>query len=83
MFDVYNLLDIEPVKAEKAYFWDRDGNKYLDFYGGHAVISIASALRGVGDGAIESYRVLFKCREESFAGGVGVEITGAFRLHGL
>ena len=23
MFDVYNLLDIEPVKAEKAYFWDR------------------------------------------------------------
>ena len=40
MFDVYNLLDIEPVKAEKAYFWDRDGNKYLDFYGGHAVISI-------------------------------------------
>ena len=38
--DVYNLLDIEPVKAEKAYFWDRDGNKYLDFYGGHAVISI-------------------------------------------
>lgn len=33
MFDVYNLLDIEPVKAEKAYFWDRDGNKYLDFYG--------------------------------------------------
>ena len=40
MFDVYNLLDIEPVKAEKAYFWDREGNKYLDFYGGHAVISI-------------------------------------------
>ena len=40
MFDVYNLLDIEPVKAEGVYFWDREGNKYLDFYGGHAVISI-------------------------------------------
>ena len=40
MFDVYNLLDIEPVKAEGVYFWDCDGNKYLDFYGGHAVISI-------------------------------------------
>ena len=40
MFDVYNVLNIEPVKAENVYFWDRDGNKYLDFYGGHAVISI-------------------------------------------
>lgn len=33
MFDVYNLLDIEPVKAEGVYFWDCDGNKYLDFMG--------------------------------------------------
>ena len=85
MFDVYNLLDIEPVKAEKAYFWDREGNKYLDFYGGHAVISIGHSHPHYVElvTAIESYRVLFKCREESFAGGVGVEITGAFRLHGL
>ena len=40
LFDVYSLLDIEPVKAEGAYLWDRNGVEYLDFYGGHAVISI-------------------------------------------
>lgn len=40
LFDVYSLLDIEPVKAKGAYLWDTKGEKYLDFYGGHAVISI-------------------------------------------
>ena len=40
LFDVYSLLDMEPVKAEGAYLWDKDGVEYLDFYGGHAVISI-------------------------------------------
>src|SRR5436190_10905598 len=39
-FDVYPLFDIEPVKAEGIALWDKDGNKYLDLYGGHAVISI-------------------------------------------
>ena len=40
LFDVYPLLDMEPVKAQGAYLWDKDGVEYLDFYGGHAVISI-------------------------------------------
>lgn len=40
LFEVYNLLDIEPVEAKGAYLWDKQGEKYLDFYGGHAVISI-------------------------------------------
>ena len=40
LFDVYSLLDMEPVKAQGAYLWDKDGQEYLDFYGGHAVISI-------------------------------------------
>lgn len=40
LFEVYSLLDIEPVKAKGAYLWDKKGEKYLDFYGGHAVISI-------------------------------------------
>jgi len=39
-FDVYPLFDIEPVKAEGCWLWDKAGKKYLDFYGGHAVISI-------------------------------------------
>jgi len=40
LFDVYPLFDITPVKAEGCHVWDKDGNKYLDLYGGHAVISI-------------------------------------------
>src|ERR1051325_4308493 len=39
-FDVYPLFDIEPVKAQGSYLWDKKGVKYLDLYGGHAVISI-------------------------------------------
>jgi acetylornithine aminotransferase len=40
LFDVYPLIPIEPVKAEGSNLWDAQGNKYLDLYGGHAVISI-------------------------------------------
>ncbi len=40
LFDVYSLLDMEPVRASGAYLWDNNGTEYLDFYGGHAVISI-------------------------------------------
>ena len=43
LFDVYSLLDMEPVKAQGAYLWDKAGQEYLDFYGGHAVISIGHA----------------------------------------
>lgn len=40
LFDVYPLLDITPVKGEGCYVWDKNGTKYLDLYGGHAVISV-------------------------------------------
>ena len=40
LFDVYPLFDIMPVRGEGAYIFDTQGKKYLDFYGGHAVISI-------------------------------------------
>src|SRR5699024_399414 len=40
LFDVYPLLDLEPVKCEGAYVYTDDGTKYLDFYGGHGVISV-------------------------------------------
>jgi len=39
-FDVYNQFDINPVKARDVYVYDKKNNKYLDLYGGHAVISI-------------------------------------------
>jgi acetylornithine/N-succinyldiaminopimelate aminotransferase len=40
LFDVYPLFDIEPVRALGSFLWDRQGVKYLDLYGGHAVISV-------------------------------------------
>lgn len=40
LFDVYPLFPIEPVLAKGSWLWDKDGQKYLDLYGGHAVISI-------------------------------------------
>ena len=43
LFQVYPLFDVEPVKAKGHYVYDADGKKYLDFYGGHAVISIGHA----------------------------------------
>jgi acetylornithine/N-succinyldiaminopimelate aminotransferase len=40
LFNVYPLVDITPVRALGATLWDDQGQQYLDFYGGHAVISI-------------------------------------------
>jgi acetylornithine aminotransferase len=40
LFDVYSLYDIQPVRGEGSYVYDENGRKILDFYGGHAVISI-------------------------------------------
>lgn len=40
LFDVYPLFNIEPVKAKGSWIWDKNGIKYLDLYGGHAVISV-------------------------------------------
>ncbi len=39
-FNVYPLFPIEIAKGEGSYVWDKEGTKYLDLYGGHAVISI-------------------------------------------
>jgi len=39
-FKVYSLFNVTPVKAKGCYLWDDKGTKYLDLYGGHAVISI-------------------------------------------
>src|SRR5436190_16835334 len=45
LFDVYPLNDITIVKARGSYVWDDKGVKYLDMYGGHAVISIGHTNR--------------------------------------
>ncbi len=40
LFDVYPLYNVTPVKGEGSYVYDDKGEKYLDLYGGHAVISV-------------------------------------------
>ncbi len=43
LFDVYPLLNIAITRGEGCHVWDDKGQKYLDLYGGHAVISIGHA----------------------------------------
>ena len=40
LFNVYPLYEMTPSHAEMCYVYDKKGEKYLDLYGGHAVISI-------------------------------------------
>lgn len=40
MFDVYPLAPVTITRAQGSYVWDDKGQRYLDMYGGHAVISI-------------------------------------------
>lgn len=39
-FDVFPVFNINIVKGEGCYVYDDNNNKYLDLYGGHAVISV-------------------------------------------
>lgn len=43
LFNVYPLYDVAIVKGKGCNVWDEKGTEYLDFYGGHAVISIGHA----------------------------------------
>ncbi|UUC45047.1 aspartate aminotransferase family protein [Flavobacterium cerinum] len=40
LFNVYPIYNITPTKASGAKVWDANNQEYLDFYGGHGVISI-------------------------------------------
>lgn len=40
LFNVYSKIPIELTHGIGPYIFDKNGKKYLDFYGGHAVISI-------------------------------------------
>ena len=40
LFDVYPRFNITPVSAKGCWITDVNGDRYLDLYGGHAVISI-------------------------------------------
>lgn len=43
LYPVYPLYPVEPVRGEGSYVFDANGTRYLDCYGGHAVISIGHA----------------------------------------
>tara|TARA_R110002049_G_scaffold193289_1_gene362123 strand:+ start:1962 stop:3089 length:1128 start_codon:yes stop_codon:yes gene_type:complete len=43
LFDVYPLYNVTPISAKGIKVVDDKGQEYLDFYGGHAVISIGHA----------------------------------------
>lgn len=39
-YKVFSLFDVNIVRGKGTHVWDDKGQEYLDFYGGHAVISI-------------------------------------------
>ncbi len=39
-YKVFSLFDVNIVRGKGTHVWDDNGQEYLDFYGGHAVISI-------------------------------------------
>lgn len=43
LYNVYPLFDINIIKGKGCKVWDDKETEYLDFYGGHAVISIGHA----------------------------------------
>ena len=53
LFKVYPLYEMTPSHAKGCYVFDKKGNKFLDFYGGHAVISIGH----IGNMIIESIEI--------------------------
>lgn len=40
LFNVYPLFNVTPTLAKDVYVYDENATRYLDLYGGHAVISI-------------------------------------------
>lgn len=40
LFSVYPTLPLNLERGYGTFLFDKEGNSYLDFYGGHAVISI-------------------------------------------
>ncbi|WP_338791098.1 aminotransferase class III-fold pyridoxal phosphate-dependent enzyme [Bernardetia sp. MNP-M8] len=40
LFDVYPKYSLSPTSAKGTFIYTDEGEKYLDFYGGHGVISI-------------------------------------------
>jgi acetylornithine/N-succinyldiaminopimelate aminotransferase len=40
LLEVYDRISLCPVRGEGVYLYDAEGNRYLDFYGGHAVAAL-------------------------------------------
>ena len=40
LYDVYSLFDVELIYGKEAFVYDKNDIGYLDFYGGHAVMSV-------------------------------------------
>ena len=73
LFDVYPLYEVTPVKARGVYVYDQKRQKYLDLYGGHAVMSIGHShphfVRKISR-QLKNW-ILFKCYPKSITISVG------------
>ena len=60
LINTYSQLPLEIVKGKGSFIWDKNGKKYLDFYGGHAVCIIGHCPKKVTKAIVsQSQKLLF------------------------
>ena len=54
----YSKYPLAAVRGEGCYIWDADGNRYIDFYGGHCVTPLGHCPESVVQAVSEQVRQL-------------------------
>lgn len=55
---VYEKIPVEICSGSGTLIWDRTGKEYLDFYGGHGVISLGHCHSGIRKALLNQYDLL-------------------------
>jgi len=59
IYDVYSFYPVAPVRGQGSYVYDAKGQKYLDFYGGHAPLQIELADKLEAAAGISGYDIFY------------------------
>jgi acetylornithine/N-succinyldiaminopimelate aminotransferase len=59
LLEVYDRIPVRPVRGEGVFLYDAEGNRYLDFYGGHAVAALGYGHPALVSALEEQARTLF------------------------
>jgi acetylornithine/N-succinyldiaminopimelate aminotransferase len=59
LLEVYDQIPVRPVRGEGVFLYTAEGERYLDFYGGHAVAALGYAHPALVAALEEQARTLF------------------------